>query len=230
MSGSLELHDVAAIRNGTRIANNGGDECVAAANLLSEGVYGHPFVPVASAKDWWERFEDLPQLYENFTRNQTPAPGAIVVWKPTWNNVHGHIGDVLSVNPDGSYNTLEQNWTYRWAWHYTRPRYDAGRYGFLHPNQNIKPKPSTPEHAATPPLHGSNEMIVYYKHALGKNRGGWLVCGFTPNALILSTQASANFWQQQIGRKTFVTTYEGFIKILKAAGGTAAQIKAVSKG
>lgn len=85
--------------------------------------------------------------------------------------------------------------------------------------------------APKPPLHGMDEaMIYYYAHGAGKNQGAWLVMGYTPNALLLTTQKAANEWAEDIGRKARTTTHGAFVKYLRAAGGTEAQIKAVSAG
>ena len=75
-----------------------------------------------------------------------------------------------------------------------------------------------------------NDMLVFYAHALGKGKPGWLVLGYTPKALILSTQASANAWAERIGKKTISTNYGGFRSYLRAAGGTAAQLNRVAQG
>lgn len=84
---------------------------------------------------------------------------------------------------------------------------------------------------AKPTIHGmGSEMIVFYAHALGKGKPGWLVLGFTPNALIVSTQTAANAWSAHIGKPTIKTEYTGFRTYLRAAGGTVAQLARVSKG
>ncbi|UOQ56062.1 hypothetical protein MUN78_10135 [Leucobacter allii] len=92
-----------------------------------------------------------------------------------------------------------------------------------------EPAPTPP--AVLPPLLGmESEMLVFYAHALGKGQPGWLVMGYSPKALILSTQSAANEWGRRIGRETISTNYEGFRKYLRAAGGTVAQLATVSKG
>lgn len=90
----------------------------------------------------------------------------------------------------------------------------------------------TPASSPTqPPIHGmENDMIVFYTHALGKGKPGWLILGYTPKPLILSTQGSANEWQARIGKKTIITGYDGFRKYLSSAGGSAVQMARVSKG
>lgn len=85
--------------------------------------------------------------------------------------------------------------------------------------------------APIPPIHGmENDMIIFYAHALGKGKPGWLILGYTPKPLILSTQASANTWGNRIGKETISTSYDGFRKYLRSAGGSAMQLARVSKG
>ena len=85
--------------------------------------------------------------------------------------------------------------------------------------------------ASAPPIHGmETDMLVYYAHAFGKKKPGWLVLGYTPKPLILSTQGSANEWGRRIGKETIETDFGGFKKYLAAAGGTPAQLAAVSAG
>ena len=78
-----------------------------------------------------------------------------------YNNVDGHIGVVTSVNGNGTFNTMEQNATYRDVWRYTRNM--AGVYGFLIPKNNPaggssakpEPKPET--------LDEEENMTVYLR-------------------------------------------------------------------
>ncbi|UOR02052.1 M23 family metallopeptidase [Leucobacter allii] len=101
----------------------------------------------------------------------------------------------------------------------------------IHHFAELDAPPATTSSAALPPLLGmESEMIVYYAHALGKGRPGWLVMGYSPRALVLSTQSAANEWARRIGKETISTGYEGFRKYLRAAGGTVAQLATVSKG
>ena len=139
-----------AIPNGTRIKNHGYDQCVALANLYHESVIGGSFVPVPSAYQWWTQFGSYATLRDNYTQSGTPVAGAIFVSKGgPYNNVDGHIGVVTSVNGNGTFNTMEQNATYRDVWRYTRNM--AGVYGFLIPKNNpaggssAKPTPETTE-------------------------------------------------------------------------------------
>ena len=198
MSGTMSWSNFTTIPNGLRVFNHGGDECVALANLYNEEVLGNPFVPVPAAKDWWEQVSNLPQLKGKFSRNQTPAPGAIEVKKPTRDNPYGHILVVTSVNTDGSYQTIEQNMENRWVWHYTRPKNDPNRYGFLHPVRGVAPTKthtSEPKHARK-----RNKMfaIFNYDNAFGKGKKGWQVVG-TGFYLELSTQKAAEAWVEQLG-------------------------------
>ena len=85
--------------------------------------------------------------------------------------------------------------------------------------------------SAVPPIHGmETEMLVYYAHAFGKKKPGWLVLGYTPKPLILSTQKAANEWGRRIGKETIPADFGGFKKYLEAAGGTPDQIATVSAG
>lgn len=85
--------------------------------------------------------------------------------------------------------------------------------------------------ARKPRLFGTeNDMIRYYEHANGKNKPGWLVLGLTPNALVLSSQDSANEAAADLGVNARKTSYEGFMKYLRSANPSQAQLDAVSKG
>lgn len=75
-----------------------------------------------------------------------------------------------------------------------------------------------------------DQMIVYYAHAYGKNKPGWLVLGFTPKALVLSTESSAKDWAEKKKLPTIKTNYSGFIRYLTSANCTVAQRTRVSKG
>lgn len=129
----------AATPAGTRIFNNGFDQCVAVANRQNEEVLGLPFVPVDSAFQWWSLRHVIGTLANNYTPSATPAPGAIVVWAGAgWNAQHGHIGSVLEVLPNGEFITLEQNAgpKARFTYQHRRSVRDAGLQGFLIPKSN----------------------------------------------------------------------------------------------
>lgn len=135
MTASRSWASFAATQPGTRILNNQYDECVAVANRYHQGVRGLPFVNVRSAHEWWTRYGNLSALNNNYTRSQTPVPGAVVVWSGAgWNAQHGHIGVVVSVGKNGLFTTLEQNTAFsRWTTRITRSVRDAGLLGFLIP-------------------------------------------------------------------------------------------------
>lgn len=139
MAGKLSWGAFKLIANGTRVSNHGADECVALANHHNEDVLGGTFVQVGSARFWWLNYNLMPALYKTFRQSQTPTPGAIAVWKPNAaNGWHGHIGSVLDLYPDGTFQTLEQNYgvgEQRWAYRYRR-RKDDSLYGFLVPHNN----------------------------------------------------------------------------------------------
>ena len=119
-----------AIPNGTRVLNHYYDQCVALANLYNQGVLGGSFVGVSSAYQWWDR--DLSAIY---TRSSRPVAGSVVVWNSSWGAGHGHVGVVVSVNSNGTFNTLEQNGeTWRYVGRYTR-NLSAVR-GFFVPKNN----------------------------------------------------------------------------------------------
>lgn len=117
---------------------------------------------------------------------------------------------------------------------------DWGAWGWYDPrNLDIRsfaelstPAPSKPavnaKHARL--YRKQDPMIRYYEHANGKGKPGWLVMGVTPNALVLSTQASANEAAADLGTKARKTSYEGFMKYLRSANPSKAQLDAVSRG
>lgn len=92
------------------------------------------------------------------------------------------------------------------------------------------PAASKPAVTKPPILGMENDMIIFYKHALGRNKPGWLVLGYTPNALFLFDQDEANAWHSRIGKETITVGHDKFLNYLRAAGGTEAQIRRVSKG
>lgn len=105
----------------------------------------------------------------------------------------------------------------RWEWYDPR---NLEIHSFSELDNPAKPIPT---------LYGlDNQMIVFYAHALGKDKPGWLVMGFTPKALIVSAQAHANRWAENVGKKTLVTASAAqFRHYLRAAGGTTAELKRV---
>lgn len=83
-------------------------------------------------------------------------------------------------------------------------------------------KPTEP---TNPPLHGMEDaMIIYYENGAGKGTPAWLVLGYTPNALILTSQSSANLWAGIVGRNAQAVGRAAFINYLGAAGASVKQI------
>lgn len=154
-----------SIPNGTRVLNHGYDQCVALANKYHEEELGGSFVGVGSAFQWWTEFDSRSTLTSIYTKSQKPVAGAVFVTRAggIYDPRHGHIGVVLSVNPNGSFNTLEQNaGTWRYTGRYTRSMQDV--LGFLVPKNN----PATPK--PTPDKKSEKEddvQAIYYKQ--GKN-------------------------------------------------------------
>jgi len=132
-----------AIPNGTRIFNHDYDQCVALANEYHEGVIGGAFVPVESARQWWNQFTDYPQLTSKYTQvavSGAPKRGDIfVAYKGGYDAIDGHIG-VVERDWDGvTFGTIEQNagsGAARWAYRYNRSK--QGVLGFLRP-QGVTP-------------------------------------------------------------------------------------------
>lgn len=125
-----------SIPNGTRVLNYYFDQCVALANLYSQGVIGANFVPVNSAWQWWDHFWNYPTLHQNYVQSSKPVAGAIFVSRyGIYNAPDGHIGVVTSVNSNGTFNTIEQNaGTWRYVGRYTRGYQNM--LGFLIPKNN----------------------------------------------------------------------------------------------
>lgn len=143
-----------SIPDGTRVANNGFDQCVALANAYHQGVLGKPFVAVMSAYQWWTLYEQIPALRDTYTKSMVPVAGAVVVMRGgIYDAVNGHIGVVVEVRADGSFVTMEQNagpeWPRRYVYRYHRANLaDHGVLGFLIPRNNPAapaPDPITPE-------------------------------------------------------------------------------------
>lgn len=133
-----------SIPNGTRVLNHGWDQCVALANLYHEDVIGGSFVPVGSAYQWWTEFWNFRTLTDNYTPSNTAVPGAIFVARyGLYDAPNGHIGVVTHVNPDGSFNTMEQNaGTWRYVGRYHRGYTNV--LGFLIPKKNPAKAPAKP--------------------------------------------------------------------------------------
>lgn len=116
-----------------------GNQCVAVANLYVEGVLGLP-LPAGydQARDWWEQHDKQPNSYRNFTKSKVPVKGALVVMLGgKYDALHGHIGVVTHVYPDGTFNTREQNagdGDKRWMSKHTRDMQNV--LGFLVPKVN----------------------------------------------------------------------------------------------
>lgn len=124
-----------SIPNGTKVFNHGYSECVALANLYHENVIGGSFVPVASAYQWWTQFGNYATLTQNYTQSSSPVAGSIFVSRGgPYNSVDGHIGIVTAVHGNGTFDTMEQNASYRYVWRYNRGM--SGVYGFLSPKNN----------------------------------------------------------------------------------------------
>lgn len=132
-------------------------------------------------------------------------------------------GQVIGYAGSTGYSTgVHIHWELRWdrAW-------SGGSW--INP-RSVNPITYVPHNstAPKPPLHGMDDaMIVYYKNAQGKGKPGWLILGYTPNPLILSTQRAANQWAAKIG-SALTTDSGGFEKYLLAAGGTAAQVAKIA--
>lgn len=127
------------IDEGTRVFNNGFDQCVAVANLYVQGVLGLPLPNgYDQARDWWEQHDKQPNSYRNFIKSKVPVKGALVVMLGgMYDGVNGHIGVVTHVYPDGRFNTREQNagvGDKRWMSKHTRDMRDV--LGFLVPKKN----------------------------------------------------------------------------------------------
>lgn len=177
----------------------------------------------------------LSEWFEILPADTSPRAGDVAFWEfgSTWYPL-SHVATVLEVTHGGRMlRCLTQNpgavqvadLIVDGVIGYLRPR--ALIVGVLDTSKSPKPGSS----GGKPTIHGmESEMIVFYAHALGKGKPGWLVLGFTPKALILSNQESANGWARRIGRETIPAGYDGFRKYLRSAGGTAVQLSRVSKG
>lgn len=151
MSGSMTWGEFTSIPNGTQVKNHLYDQCVALANLYHEGVIGGSFVGVPSAYMWWTNFGSWQTLIDSYTPSTVAQPGAIFVSRGgIYDSRDGHIGVVTSVNPNGTFNTMEQNaGTWRYVGRYTRDY--ANMLGFLIPKNNPATKPSEGSSSAARP-------------------------------------------------------------------------------
>ncbi len=169
----ITWNEFTSIPNGTQVLNHGWDQCVALANLYHEGVIGGSFVPVASAYQWWTLFGLFPTLYQNYTQSYTPVPGAIFIARyGVYNAPDGHIGVVTGVNPNGTFNTMEQNaGTWRYVGRYTRSMSNV--LGFLIPKNNPASGTPNPGPAPTPTLPVEEDHMP--DKYIWKKEGGKLI-------------------------------------------------------
>lgn len=145
---AMTYREFTAIPDGTRVENFGWDQCVALANLYWVSVLQLPLPQgFGIANEWWSRRHEKAEISSNTRFTSTPEPGALVVWKTFLGNGAGHIGVVLSVNGDGSFNTLEQNWSAstRYTWRHVKYN-DGGVEGFLVPLSNPASEPDLQPH------------------------------------------------------------------------------------
>ena len=144
----------------------------------------------------------------------------------------GNTGGAIGTPGAGLSTGAHLHWEIRnnrgWgAWGWYDPR-DLTIGSFDAPENTVPPLSAA---KPKPPIHGmENDMIVFYEHALGLNKPGWLVLGYTPKPLFLFDQGEANAWQAHIGKKTLVVKQGKFLNYLRAANGTAAQIRRASQG
>ena len=217
----MKYADFVKIPNGTQVLNHGFDQCVAVANLYHESVIGGEFVPVASAYQWWTSFGAYPTLLKHYTPSNTPVAGAIFVSRyGLYDAPNGHIGVVTKVNPNGTFNTIEQNaGTWRYKGTYVRDMQNM--LGFLIPKNNPAAPKSTPE----PTTRKVKDMfLVYYKNGNGKGKPGWLIFG-APELTVLSTAEKANAVAKLLGNAIVEESDAGWKKWLIGAGATAADLK-----
>lgn len=126
-----------SIPNGTKVFNNGYDQCVALANRYWADVLGLPLpAGIGSAYQWWTTRGNQPNLLNNATFSSTPVAGALFVSRyGIYNAPDGHIGIVTAVHGDGTFDTMEQNaGTWRYVGRYRRGM--ANMLGFIVPNNN----------------------------------------------------------------------------------------------
>jgi hypothetical protein len=134
-----------AIPNGTRVLNNGYDQCVALANLYHEQVIGGSFVPVASAYQWSTEFSRYAQLTNNYTQlpaHANPEPGDIFVSRGgIYNSTDGHIGIVVRAWNGANFGTKEQNGELNRYVYQIYDRSKANMLSYLRPKLSPLPKP-----------------------------------------------------------------------------------------
>jgi len=136
----LNWNQFTAIPNGTRIKNNGYDQCVALANFYHTDVIGKPLpTGFGSAYQWWTERRRQPNIKNNYNFSSKPRAGALFVARGgIYDLPNGHIGVVTGVNSNGTFNTMEQNAeTWRFVGRYTRNNSKSeGILGFLIPKNN----------------------------------------------------------------------------------------------
>lgn len=131
------------IPNNTRILNHGYDQCVALVNYYVTDCLGLQLPSgIVSAYQWWTTRLNQPNLTKHFSFSSTAAPGAIFVARNgLYDAPNGHVGVVTSINPNGTFNTMEQNaGTWRYTGRYTRNY--SNILGFLIPIKSPIPTPS----------------------------------------------------------------------------------------
>ena len=136
----MNWSDFVAIPNGAKIANHGGDQCVALANLYNEDVIGGSFVPVASAYQWWTEYGRFPQLTTNYAQvspGENPKKGDIFISRGgMYNSQHGHIGVVIRDWDGSTFGTKEQNAELNRYSYQTYNRTKQNMLGYLRPKNN----------------------------------------------------------------------------------------------
>ena len=95
---------------------------------------------IGNAEAYWNRYEELPYLHDNFdkipnTPSFIPKKGDLVVWDKR----HGKYGHIAVANGEGTtswFNSYDQNWIVK-KMHKVKHDYKGGFAGVLRPKNQI---------------------------------------------------------------------------------------------
>jgi len=171
------------------------------------------------------RTSGLTKWFDILGPGVTPRAGDVAFWDygSAW-YPWSHVATVLSVPRPGMIRCLTQNpGAVQISDLVTR-----GLIGYLRPKA-LAPvsidAPRSPARPASTKRKQHSMFMVYYAHALGKGKQGWLVVG-VPNPEVLESQQKANALARVIGNAIVEETESGWKKWCRMAGYRRVEVKA----
>lgn len=137
--------------NGKPVDRDGfyGAQCADLATQWTAEAFGIGFLPTpysGGAKDFWEHFDTIPVLRDNFVRipntpDFIPQAGDLMVWNGNYGGGYGHVAITTGKGDLNTFESFDQNWGGMYA-HLVLHDYN-GVYGVLrHKTLVAKPKPT----------------------------------------------------------------------------------------